>query len=347
VGEFWKWYAGEAARFYQIIEDKRCADLAAEISPKVDELVGGLAWVFGPGEGGQGHSLTLTAEGDAHRQLLAAYWQARAPKLDGWTFYSARQPSADPGQGTIRIGEREFDPKAFWLTPSVNEEQKCIDLTAWHPLFPELDESTRWTILYLFLDEALGEIGTQSWIGKITMNDAQLAAALPLAELRAFTEGIATRNDWKKGGPGEVWNLYEMNEEKPEQPRGDIFVGTTSLMALVHDFSDADGEMEDPLAGTGADYVYVQFDAAILQKGQESDARGKIEDGLVAALEPASDGRHIGGAMGRRFAYIDLLLFDGTNSLSIACDALRRMKLPAGTSINYFAHEKRGHRVVL
>ena len=58
-------------------------------------------------------------------------------------------------------------------------------------------------------------------------------------------------------------------------------------------------------------------------------------------------GRLLGGAMGTQNAYIDLLLFDGQNSIETVRRILSEHKLPAGTSINYFAKEKRGYRVVL
>jgi hypothetical protein len=347
VAEFWKWYAGAAERLYQTIEDKRCGDLTAEISGRVNEVVPGLAWVFGPGHDGKGHSLTLSGEGNPHRQWLAEYWRAQAPQLPGWTFYSSRQPSPDPGSGIIRLAELDFDPKAFWLTPSINEARELIDLVVWHPLFPQLDDKTRWTILFLFLDEALGEIGTQNWIGEITMNDSRLADAVPLAELRAFTEGVQAKYDWQKGGPRELWTSYQCEEDRLDEPRGDVFVGTSNMMALVDEHGRAGGKLEDPLAGAGADYIYVQFDARFLPRGHEVDNRGAIEDALIAALNPTASGWHLGGAMGRRFAYIDLLIFDGAASIALVRETLRRLRLPQGTSINYFAYEKRGHRLLI
>lgn len=347
VTDFWKWYAGTAERLYQTIEDRRCGDLTAETSARVSEMVPGLAWVYGPGENRKGHSLTLSGEGNPHRQWLAEYWRTQAPELKGWTFYSSRQPSPDPGSGIIRISELEFDPKAFWLTPSINEAREVIDLVVWHPLFPQLDDNTRWTILFLFLDEALGEIGTQNWIGEITMNDSRLADAVPLAELRAFTESVQAKYGWRKGGPRELWTSYQCEKDRLDEPRGDVFVGTSNLMALINEHSAADGKLADPLAGTGADYIYVQFDARFLPRGQEVDKRGEIEDALIAALNPPASGWHLGGAMGRRFAYIDLLIFDGVQSITLVRETLRRLRLPQGTSINYFAHEKRGHRLLI
>jgi hypothetical protein len=347
VAQFWKWYVSVAERFYQTIEDKRCADLAPEVSAKVHELIPGFAWVFGPGADGHGHSFTLSGEGNPHRQLLAAYWQTQAPTLAGWSFYGSRQPSRQPENGHLEIGGHDFDPKAFWLTPSINSDTEKIDLTVWHPLFPQLDDRARWTVLFLFLDEALGEIGTQNWIGQIQINDTELAGAIPLSELRAFAERVQTENNWKKGAPGGLWTVYRFETERADQPRGDIVIGSSGMMALINEFLEAKGELPDPLAGTGADYLYVALDAGTLPEGGEVAARGKIEDALVAALEPAASGRLIGGALGRRFAYIDMLLFDGADSLSIVRDTLRDLRLPRGTSLNFFAHEKRGHRVVL
>src|SRR3954463_10690202 len=84
VDRFWEWYGSVGERFYRMIEEKRAPELPDEMSTKVNEVVDGFAWVFGPGEEG-GHSLTLSGEGNPHRQLLAAYWVSRAPKLKGWT----------------------------------------------------------------------------------------------------------------------------------------------------------------------------------------------------------------------------------------------------------------------
>lgn len=346
VDRFWEWYGSVGERFHRMIREKRSDELPGEVSPKVSEVIKGFAWVFGPGEGG-GHSFTLSGEGNLHQQLLAAYWTSRAPKLAGWTFYGARQPSQNVGDICLKVGGDDFEAKAVWLTPAVNTETEHIDITVWHPLFPKLDERARWTIVFLLLDEALGEIGTQNWIGHIDLNDQKLSGAIPLGELRAFTERVRADHAWKKGEPGERWTVYRPNHDPTEKPRGDIFVGSTSVMRLISEFMEADGQMKDTLAGTGADYVYITFDVRFLPKGREADGRGEIEDALSAALEPAGSGRHIGGAMGRHFAYIDLLLFDGANSIALVLETLRRQRLPAGTSINYFAHEKRGHRVVL
>jgi hypothetical protein len=220
-----------------------------------------------------------------------------------------------------------------------------VDLTVWHPLFPELDNRTRWTVLFLFLDEVLGEIGTQTWIGQIEMNDTRLAAAIPLSELAAFIAKTESETGWEKFPPGELWMSYQCEPEM-RFARDDILVGTTCAWDLIGDYAEAKGALEDPLAGFGADYVYVQFPKTFLREGREVDTRAEIEDALEQALAPRS-GLHLGGALGLDYAYIDLLLFDGTTSLEIVRQILQQHRLPKGTLIDFFAKEHRARRIVL
>ena len=217
VESFWDWYAKVGARFYQTIDQHRCGDLSDEVSRKVDELLPGFAWVFGPGENG-GHSFTLSGEGNLHKQLLAQYWASRAPTLVGWTFYPARQPGKIDGI-RMEIEGQSFDPLEFWLTPTINQDTEQVDITAWHPVYQRLSEQNRLGPLFLFLDEALGEFGTCQWIGEISVSDRRLTDAIPLKELPGFIEKLAKAKGWTKLPPGECGSTYRLNEQDGRFPR--------------------------------------------------------------------------------------------------------------------------------
>lgn len=346
VERFWSWYTEAAPRIYQAIEADRCQMLAKEISAKVKEVAPRFAWVFGPGANGRGHSFTLSGEGNPHQQLLTIYWLAQAPSLAGWTFYAARQP------GSIRMlhmhtAGHKFNPLEFWVTPFPNRDKEKVDIKVWHPLFDKIPEEERWRVLFLFLDEVLGEYRTQQWIGEIKHDRTRLADSMPIEELNEFLTWVETEHGWKKYPPGEGYMVYRLNQQHDHFLRGDIAVGSTVHPRLINEYLKAEGNLEDPLKETGADYVFVAFDAAILPKGKQADARGEIEVFLDKWLKASASGRLLGGAWGRRNAYIDLLLFDGASSVKIVEDALRQKSLPQGTSINYFAKEKKASRVVL
>ncbi len=207
VGAFWDWYASVSERFLKTIDDGNCSNLATEVSAKIDELLPDFGWVFGPGEGEAKHSFTLSGNGVFSYQLLALRWLEMAPALPGWTFYAARQASKPP-RGKIQISGLDFEAQAFWLTPTLDEEDEVFHLIVWHPLFSKIPDKTQWMALYLFLDEALGEVGVQNWIGRIEISDRALAGAIPLTELPDLVQSTAERTGWKKYGPGESWSIY-------------------------------------------------------------------------------------------------------------------------------------------
>jgi hypothetical protein len=209
-------------------------------------------------------------------------------------------------------------------------------------------ENERLSPLFLFLDEVLGEFGTGLWIGEIESNDTQLADAIPLKELHAFIKKLETEKGWEKLPPGESGVVYSRKERARRFLRDDIIAGSTTHPDLVNEYYRADGQLQNPLAGSGADYVFVSFDCAFFPEVKEMvDRRSVIENALDKALLAAQSGRMLGGAFGTQFGYIDLLLFDGQSSIEIVERVLRKHNLPAGTAINFFAKEKASQRVVL
>ena len=336
-----------------MLKEENERGVLAETDEMMEELLPGCAWVYGPGEGGYGQpgrSLTLSGEGVLQRQLLALYWASRAPRLDRWTFYASRQPSPPEMLETMRIDfdGQELNPLEFWLTPTIDVEEERVNLTVWHPLYAGVpEEEARLGAFFVFLDEILGEYGTTQWIGQVTPSDGQLADAIPLTELRGFIEKLESEKGWQKLPPGESYAGYKREAPENRFPRDDVFVGSTALFELVADYYEAEGQLEDPLAGTGADYVFVSMDVRLFPQGQQMETRDVIENALEAALNSEQTGRVLGGAFGTQFAYLDLMLFDGQNSVRIVERVLREQNLPAGTAINFFAREKVSQRIVL
>lgn len=346
VAAFWKWFEDVAPRFYATIEAGKCASLGKETSTKIDELFSGFAWVYGSGANGKGHSLTLSGEGNIHWQLLALQWLATAPTIEGWTFYAARQPGSIRGH-VIEVHGLRFDPKEIWVTPRIDEQAEKIDLTIWHPSWETLEDRQKYAVTFLFLDEALGEYGTSWWIGEINHGKDQLSRSFPLQELADYVAVQSGEKGWKKFPPGERWTLYSIKDVEGDFPRSDIFTLSTAVPQLFTEYMDANGEIPDPLKGSGADYIYISIAKDFFPIGEEVAKRGQIEDALEAALSPIHAGRIVGGAFGSQYGYIDLLVFNGERSLAVIQNTLRAQKVPAGTMIEFFAREKRGQRIAV
>jgi hypothetical protein len=126
-----------------------------------------------------------------------------------------------------------------------------------------------------------------------------------------------------------------------------VAIGYTTLYNLIADYYDAEGNLADPLAGTGADYVFISVDLQSFPEEQRTDTIIAVESALSTALKLEHSGRVLGWALGSQFAYIDLMLFNGRSSVQVVERVLREHNLPSGTSISFFAREKLSQRVVV
>ena len=336
VAQFWDWYSSVSQRFYQTIEDDKCPDLTDEVAENVQRLLSEFAWVFGPGPSHQGHSFTLSGEGNRHKQLLTRYWAECAPKLSGWTFYPARQPTGIDGY-CMEVDGHQFGFAEFWLAPTIEEDRKRVRINVWHPYFGKLEDGKRWNLLFLVLDHLLGEYGVEQWIGTIDVSTDKPAGAIPIKELPALIAELQNREGWKKHPPGEEAGVYEIKNQHDAFPRGDVFVGSTTHLGLINDYMNANGQWNSPIAEYGADFAYLSIPGSWLLPGKEVEARGKIEDALDAALRDEKSGRWLGGAMGRRNAYIDLLLLDGKRSRDLVMRVAKEHDLPKEAALASFA----------
>lgn len=328
VAAFWGWYASVADRFFQEIEAGQCANLTTEVRRQCDKLLPALSWVFGPGENG-GHSFTLSGEGQIARQLLAEYWLEQAPAIPNWTFYSSRQPSDQETLAgmQIAVGEQApVDATGLLLKTHVDAERERIDIAAWHPSFEFVPEEHHMQILFLLLDEAMGEFGTQTWIGSISVEPVEHGTeCTTLERLPTFVRDVGNYYKWDKYSPLETYSVYQIPEGFDEHRPSRLF-GSTCIPGIVHDLIENGGTLvEDPLDGTGAELVYVAIESDIFPQGGEVDYRGRIEDTIAQALCAERSGRTLGGAFGFGESFIDVLIFDGDNSREIIKQCLNEL----------------------
>ncbi len=330
VLRFWQWYAEHSQRFKETIDRGEAPTLAEEVSHFLEQTLPGLSWSFGPGEL-DGHSFTLSGEGDVAKQILTEYWLQQAASVNNWTFYASRQPCTPESLQSmaIQIGPSEsIDAAGFIIATTPDDEAQKFDVLAWHPLLGNVPEDHRMQILFLLLDEALGEFGTSQWIGSVELQPIPDGAkSMPLPELPLFLRQAEKYHRWEKLSPLESYAGYQVDEQN-DGPRGDTFVGTTLIPDLIFDLMRQAGKLEsNPLQDTGAQLAYLRLATASFSPGAEADERGNIEDAIDDALATRESGRVVGGAFGAEQTYIDMILFDGFASQQIVLDTVKKLNL--------------------
>ena len=346
---FWKWFSEESSTYYQAIESGDFNSHASEFSEKIHGFLPGVAWVFGPGADGVGHSLTLSPEGDAYAALVITHIIKNAPTLDGWTFYDSRQASPTFDGMSMDIAGENVSAKQIWITPSIDEEREKIDVTCWAPVFVQLDEGARGQITFLWLDETLGEFQVGSRLGAIDIEPSNLENAIPLSELPEFVHETELACQWERRTPGEYYtgyNLQERADYEPEFLRSDIFTGTSLLYEIACDYAREQGSLDHPLPKLGVDFVFVALPWELFDQEKQVDERTDIEDKLTGGFDINGSGIVLGGAAGRKNMYIEIAILDGERGISTLLEVLKGDRIGQHGAVHYFDKERVEHEVV-
>jgi hypothetical protein len=331
---FWDWFVEHAADFQQRIEAGDGPGLEPEVSAAINKWLPGFAYVFGPRDQG-GHTFTLSPSGNIDLRFLATYWLDQAPELENWTFYASRQPGLCDGFG-IRIEDHEFGADDVLIEFEVNQEEEVLDIVIWHPNYIE-DDDVNSQVAFIFLDEVMGEIGTEMWIGNIELGGEKPEKGIPLKSLATEVVAAAAMHDWEKQAPDKTYIGYSVPEPKEGYPRSDTIAGATCHFPLVGEFMEQEGLLDnDPLAGTGAHFLYLSIDAEDFPEDEEVEVRAKIEEQLNDVLIERAAGRILGGATGYAKAYIDLVIFDGQDSLDLIEQSMQLQNYAASYRVERF-----------
>lgn len=349
VEGFWSWFGSVEAQLYGSIQAR---DFHAEaFAGQMQQHLPGLAWEFCPvaEEGREG--LTISGDGDPRLRLVAHYLIGRAPTLQHFRLFAARQAQADVAEASVQLqGGEAMDFADFRFDVDFDAEHQCLELRVHHPQFAGLPEEARQQLSFLALDNALGEDLIETHVGGIdiaTQADERLRwsidalrrqarAALSLHEIDADVD------------PMEQWVGFQNDPDVVtggSAPRADIIAGTTRHPSFIDLGEDA--ELDQLLQPLGAVLCYIQFPTSCLAAGEEVAQRGRLEDELQTAMGPAGLGVLVGGALGSQRAYIDLMLCDEAAALPVIREVLRNAGLLEAAQLRYFGAARAAEQLTL
>ncbi|MEU9884820.1 DUF695 domain-containing protein [Sphaerisporangium sp. NPDC051011] len=263
---FWEWWA-RARPEVDARADAGDLDGAAELVAVAAAAVHPeLVVEVTPGRSAR-RSLVVSSAGDPELRPLAHRWALAAPPSDGtWEFHPSRQAVADPEGHVTKVNGREFGLDKLVLGLRVPQGTPRIDISAYHPIFPDLDDDTRTDATLLALDRLIGEDEVARWVGDITAATFQPIDAVAAVHLPAVVADVASEY------AVEQWVLLT----------GETADGTRLIAAARHPLRSVDHPLFD--LRVGITLPYANADEEGLPAGDSPEALRAFEERLVARL---------------------------------------------------------------
>ncbi|WP_188191582.1 DUF695 domain-containing protein [Nonomuraea sp. SYSU D8015] len=266
IAGFWEWWQEARPRLDSLVAAGEAGGLEDLLAPAVAAIDPGLVWEVAPGRNAA-HALVVTSAGDAELRPLAHRWAGAAPPADLlWEFHPSRQASPQAVELTVDVGGFEFALDKLTLGLRVPRNQPRVDVSAYHPIFGELDEDTRMEATLLALDWLLGEDDVARWVGEITAATFEPIDAVAAAHLPAVVADLASGYD------EEQWVLLE-----GQTAGGAPLVATARYPLRPVDYPLFDQHIEITLP-------YAHRDEAGLPIGESLTALRDFEERLAARL---------------------------------------------------------------
>ncbi|MFC5830272.1 DUF695 domain-containing protein [Nonomuraea insulae] len=199
IAGFWTWWQETRPRLDSLVAAGEPEGLDELLTSAVAAIHPDLVYEVAPGKEAA-HALVVTAAGDAELRSLAHRWSKAAPPSDMlWEFHPSRQANPMAMELTLDVGGFEFALDKLKLGLRVPRNQPRVDVSAYHPIFGELDEDTRMEAALLALDWLLGEDDVARWVGEIapvTFEPIDSVAAMHLPSVVTDVASGFSEEEW-------------------------------------------------------------------------------------------------------------------------------------------------------
>ncbi len=336
--------------FWQAFIEKRDALSACISSPDsihgveiVNEMLerSQLKMAFMMGFNGEKYEFFFSPEGNKNVQFLTRCLIDMCPDIPGWLFYPAKQPSDIEKLTGMKVQVSEqvsASPETLFILPVLNEDSKKFDIKVFNEAFKILPEKDCVFITFLLLDEALGEYGTELFVGGLETVKEPLEGSIDLLTFRNRVEGYKLEIEFDaETTPDQLYSIYQVRPPEKEEYalREDVFLVSTSNVETFHNY-----RQKNVLADYGASYIFIVLDLSQFDMDNYLEQRDEISDKIDLEMQNSNDGFVVGYATGKVNCYIDLIIFDGENSIQALKNALGKSLPGMHGSIHYIEKEK-------
>ena len=330
VEAFWEEFEAREAELRELMDQERIEE-AVELADKLLSYAFHDAF-FELGKSEERYELVLTAEGQRHRLFLLNYWWEHAPEalLERWDFHVGRLRAKNMKQWKLQMFGLEIPASEIQVWPEMIDEK--MDVILYSPVLAPLvsgmgDEAQRnedkaYNAAEILLDEALGERVAINTVGGLEVLSRPLDE--PSMSLEALFDYVKVNCiDWN-ADPCDGYMTYRAIPIENWRLREDVVAGSSCVNRLVNEYYADQREIFTEALEDGAIFGFLFFNQDKVDPLSGVTCRARIEEALEERGEEFC--RIIGGASGTYYNYIDVVVYDQIEFLTLAAEILNEQK---------------------
>lgn len=188
IDRFWLWFVQSKNRLEKLHRTDQLELVAEEVNPKLDGIDPRLGWEIGPGAQ-KSYVLVISSEGHMELDEVVQMMLKSAPSLPDWEFRDSRPAKEKTDFVQIPGQEQRFNTSQWVFIPSESSVTGRLDLTICDDDLAKAVREVRQAVIFIYLQQALGEHTALNVIGKVEVEPAQAEhgrRAFPIAEISDY-----------------------------------------------------------------------------------------------------------------------------------------------------------------
>lgn len=319
TGEAWAAFAAGEGELRALLDVKDRGAVSERLVARCSELLSPAfsSPAFELGHNGEKYELILVPEGDRTRLFQMTYFQKHAPGelLERWNILVGRTRSKSFG---LRMDGQDvcLEDVLAWVEKTedngVGLRLYCGKLA---PLMGE-HEGQVYNMLYILLDQALGELAAMRYVDYLDILKAPAAGeSIPLDRLADYVAAEIDPEGWPRANDpelaGERYTAYQGEpwEEKDCPLRRDVYAGVTCCVPLLKCYLQGDDYYMDRLHQDGVVPGFFYYPLDGVDRKDILDLRDQLEQAIGARCGEGVV-TFTGGATGTALGYLDFIAWD-------------------------------------
>lgn len=231
----------------------------------------------------------------------------------------------------------EYTAKDFIVYYEIDAVNKNISIKVYCELFKNISVAEKEKYTYLMLNYFLGQLELELRITDIEIIDEPCddENVCLMSSLYENVSDIVVDYDWPDyEDPTYIYYAYKLDKDCiEERVHKDIYLVHTSHPKLFEELNQSGKQIQEELKLLGGEYGYIYYehtqekeDIALYRQILEKEINNMVYDLKIA--------RTIGGALGQKYAYINLIVFDRY----LMMGAINKINEKLGTNLSYIAY---------